>query len=82
MENQSQPILLALCQKQLALAVREDVLATCPTMDLVAVASKDEQLDVYRFNGQRAFGLKRHGDDKIDSFAWKFNGTLFFLDQT
>ncbi|EKG12239.1 hypothetical protein MPH_10646 [Macrophomina phaseolina MS6] len=44
-------------------------------MDLVAVVTQEETLDVYRFNGQRAFGLKRKSfESKVDSICWKFNG--------
>ncbi|KAJ9638240.1 hypothetical protein H2199_006927 [Coniosporium tulheliwenetii] len=43
-------------------------------MDLIAVVTKEEQLDVYRLSGQRAFGLKRKGQNTVDSICWKFNG--------
>lgn len=44
-------------------------------MDLVAVVNQDEQLNVYRFGGQRAFGLqRRQGSGKVISLCWKFNG--------
>lgn len=44
-------------------------------MDLVAVVNQDEQLNVYRFGGQRAFGLqRRQGSSKVISLCWKFNG--------
>jgi hypothetical protein len=44
-------------------------------MDLVAVGNQEEQLNVYRFGGQRAFGLqRRNGGSKVVSLGWKFNG--------
>lgn len=44
-------------------------------MDLIAVVTNEENLDVYRINGQKAFGLKRKGDDvTIDALQWEFNG--------
>ncbi|KAK8182382.1 anaphase-promoting complex, cyclosome, subunit 4-domain-containing protein [Phyllosticta citribraziliensis] len=43
-------------------------------MDLVAVVTKDENIDVYRLNGQRAFGLKRKMGSAVESICWKFNG--------
>jgi hypothetical protein len=48
-------------------------------MDLVAVVNQDEQLNVYRFGGQRAFGLqRRNATSKVISLCWKFNGTGHF----
>ncbi|KAJ4320944.1 hypothetical protein N0V94_003120 [Neodidymelliopsis sp. IMI 364377] len=44
-------------------------------MDLIAVVTTEENLDVYRINGQRAFGLKRKSEDvTIDAIQWEFNG--------
>ncbi|KAF2997899.1 hypothetical protein E8E13_004344 [Curvularia kusanoi] len=44
-------------------------------MDLIAVVTTEEHLDVYRINGQRAFGLKRKSEDLIiDAIKWEFNG--------
>ncbi|KAE8848716.1 hypothetical protein HRS9122_02732 [Pyrenophora teres f. teres] len=44
-------------------------------MDLVAVVTDEENLDVYRINGQRAFGLKRKSDDVgVVEIQWEFNG--------
>lgn len=46
----------------------------CPSMDLVAVASS-RQLDVFRFDGQRAFSRTRSDTHcMIDSVAWLANG--------
>jgi anaphase-promoting complex subunit 4 len=46
-------------------------------MDLVAVVTEDERVDVLRFNGQRAFGLQRKDDSvKVGSICWKYNGNL------
>ncbi|KAH8731637.1 anaphase-promoting complex, cyclosome, subunit 4-domain-containing protein [Phaeosphaeriaceae sp. PMI808] len=44
-------------------------------MDLIAVVTDEENLDVYRINGQRAFGLKRKSEDvSVDALQWEFNG--------
>ena len=44
-------------------------------MDLIAFVNNDDHLNVYRFGGQRAFGLTRkEGHGKIVSLKWKFNG--------
>ncbi|TKA68104.1 hypothetical protein B0A49_08709, partial [Cryomyces minteri] len=62
-------------EKTLPQPVHSNLLAYCPTMDLIAIVTEDEQLDVYRLNGQRAFGMKRKSPRlSIDSMCWKFNG--------
>lgn len=44
-------------------------------MDLIALVTDEENLDVYRINGQRAFGLKRKSEDvHVDAIRWEFNG--------
>ena len=44
-------------------------------MDLIAVVTTEENLDVYRMNGQRAFGLKRKSEGvTVDAVKWEFNG--------
>ncbi|PSN75426.1 hypothetical protein BS50DRAFT_628616 [Corynespora cassiicola Philippines] len=44
-------------------------------MDLIAVVTDEENLDVYRINGQKAFGLERKSeDDTVDEICWEFNG--------
>ncbi|KAF2423806.1 hypothetical protein EJ08DRAFT_700920 [Tothia fuscella] len=44
-------------------------------MDLVAVVDQNEQVNVYRFGGQRAFGLHRNIPGcGVVCLCWKFNG--------
>lgn len=44
-------------------------------MDLIAVVTDEENLDVYRLNGQLAFSLKRKSEDvTVDALQWEFNG--------
>ena len=44
-------------------------------MDLIAFVTDEENLDVYRINGQKAFGLKRKTlETTIDCLCWEFNG--------
>lgn len=69
------PSLMLHAEKALLTPVRPHLFACCPTMDLVAVVSQDAQLDVYRFNGQRAFGYQNaNADSVISSMCWKYNG--------
>ncbi|KAK3082084.1 hypothetical protein LTS18_005070 [Coniosporium uncinatum] len=49
-------------------------------MELVAVVTQDDNLDVYRFGGQRAFGVQRRKQNtKVRSLCWKFNGLYLAL---
>ena len=72
-------MLMLQAEKALQQPVRPHLISYCPTMDLVAVVTREEQLDVYRLNGQRAFGLKQKSvGSSIDAIRWKFNGTNLF----
>lgn len=74
------PSLLLHGEKTLASAVKTRLVSCCPTMDLVAVVCQDAHLDVYRFNGQRAFGFQpASAESVIKSICWKFNGTYIML---
>ncbi|TID17887.1 hypothetical protein E6O75_ATG10532 [Venturia nashicola] len=75
MDTSESPKLLLQAEKILPQPIHPHLIACCPTMDLVAVVNQDEQLNVYRFGGQRAFGLqRRQGSSKVISLCWKFNG--------
>ncbi|KAF1986422.1 hypothetical protein K402DRAFT_463704 [Aulographum hederae CBS 113979] len=64
-----------LAEKVLPHPIRPSLISICPTMELVAVVTEDEQVDVYRFGGQRAFSLpRRRLESTIRSLRWKFNG--------
>ena len=69
------PKLLQQAEKILLHPIYPTLIAYCPSMDLIAVVTDEENLDVYRINGQRAFGLKRKNDDvTVDALQWEFNG--------
>ncbi|KAJ4376578.1 hypothetical protein N0V86_006692 [Didymella sp. IMI 355093] len=75
MESSNAPALLQQAEKILLHPIHPHLIAYCPTMDLIAVVTTEENLDVYRINGQRAFGLKRKSEDvTIDTIQWEFNG--------
>ena len=68
-------MLSMVAEKVLPLEASPKTLAYCPTMDLVAVASVDDQINVYRLNGQKVFGvLRRQFEAKINAVIWKPNG--------
>ena len=69
--------LTLLAEKIAPKALKPDQVAYCPTMDLVAVATIDEQVQVFRLNGQKVFGVanKKPGC-KVSQLKWKPNGQL------
>jgi anaphase-promoting complex subunit 4 len=67
--------LLQQAEKILLHPIHPHLIAYCPTMDLIALVTDEENLDVYRINGQRAFGLKKKSEDvTVDALQWEFNG--------
>ncbi|KAF2194781.1 hypothetical protein K469DRAFT_744590 [Zopfia rhizophila CBS 207.26] len=74
-EHSTGPKLLQQAEKILLHPIRPHLISYCPTMDLIAVVTDEENLDVYRINGQRSFGIKRKNSRTgIDFICWKFNG--------
>ncbi|KAL9064521.1 MAG: hypothetical protein Q9161_008828 [Pseudevernia consocians] len=64
-----------LAEKLVQPAINPRHLAYCPTMDLIALASIDECIHVYRLNGQKVFGIaKRQSANKVNQIKWKPNG--------
>lgn len=84
------PLLSLVAEKSLPTKCKPNLLTYCPTMDLIAlVSAQDEQLSVYRLNGQRVFGGSFGGDayylldeeeeeerrnGEIRGVRWKNNG--------
>lgn len=71
-----EPAMLAvLGEKTLPQAVVPEQLAYCPTMDLIALATPEERVYVYRLNGQRVLGLGNKTQGlRIKRLRWKPNG--------
>lgn len=64
-----------LAEKVVQPAINSAHVAYCPTMDLVALATIDEQVQVYRLNGQKVFGIvSKQTSGQIDQLKWKPNG--------
>lgn len=64
-----------LAEKVVQPAINPTHVAYCPTMDLVALATTDEQVQVYRLNGQKVFGIvNKQNSGQIDQLKWKPNG--------
>lgn len=69
------PQLLQQSEKILLYSIHAHLISYCPTMDLIAVVTSEENLDVYRINGQRAFGLKRKSENvNVLAVSWQWNG--------
>ncbi|OKL64108.1 hypothetical protein UA08_01046 [Talaromyces atroroseus] len=80
---QSLPQLLAVAEKTLPAKCKDGLLAYCPTMDLVALASENEQVHVFRLNGQQVLEADLAGDPYLDEvkgevrgIRWKNDGRL------
>ena len=55
--------------------IKPDQVAFCPMMDLVALTTIDEQVHVYRLNGQRVFGfVNKKAGRKVSQIRWKADG--------
>lgn len=53
------------------------LLAYCPSMELLALGSKDQQVLIYRLNGQRVYGATQKGTAlTVDRISWKPNGAF------
>lgn len=64
-----------LAEKVMQPAVNPDHLSYCPTMDLVALATIDEQVHVNRLNGQKVFGVSnKRAPSGVKHIKWKPNG--------
>ena len=71
------PVLLQLAEKLLSRPVKADLLAYCPTMDLLALTTTEEQVYVYRLNGQRVIGAASKKQTlTVKKIHWKPNGAV------
>ncbi|KAL2818395.1 anaphase-promoting complex component Cut20/Apc4 [Aspergillus granulosus] len=79
------PQLTPVGEKSLPAKCKADMLTYCPTMDLIALVTEDDELRVFRLNGQNVFGGSFKGDPYLDeddgggeilALKWKNNGRL------
>ncbi|MCJ1390336.1 hypothetical protein MMC18_003195 [Xylographa bjoerkii] len=69
-----------LAEKLVHQPIKIDNLVYCPTMDLIALVTIDEQIHVYRLNGQRVFGASNKKPDCIvRQLRWKPNGQILAI---
>ncbi|EEQ89710.2 hypothetical protein RJZ56_004714 [Blastomyces dermatitidis] len=82
MDSPHLPQLASVAEKTLTSKCKPGSMAYCPTMDLVAVTSVDERVDVFRLNGQRVFGGvygeggRGRGGGEVRRIKWKGSGHL------
>ncbi|MCJ1284818.1 hypothetical protein MMC26_004155 [Xylographa opegraphella] len=78
--DDSQLSLNLLADKVVHQPIKLDTLVYCPTMDLIALATFDEQVHVYRLNGQRVFGISNKKPDcSVRQLRWKPNGQIIAI---
>lgn len=66
--------LLQLAEKVLNHPIKDGLIAYCPSMDLLAVVTTDEQAHIHRLNGQKVVSVPpRRGCSPVD-LCWKPNG--------
>lgn len=84
------PQLTPVGEKSLPAKCKPRALAYCPSMDLIALATEDDELRVFRLNGQRVFGGcfrgdpylgEREEDGEVRAVVWKGNGEFVFVSQ-
>ena len=62
-------------EKTLHHAADPHLLAYCPSMELLALGSQDQQVLIYRLNGQKVYGATQKGTAlTVDRISWKPNG--------
>lgn len=75
MTEDAAAMLTMLAHKMVHPAVNPRYLAYCPTMDLIALATVDQKVHVYRLNGQNVFGVtSKQPGVKVNQIKWKPNG--------
>lgn len=80
----AQSSLISVAEKKLAAKCRPHTFTYCPTMDLVALATEDDQVHVFRLNGERVFGgsygnlAADRATAAVRALTWKENGEFFF----
>lgn len=68
---------MPLAEKVVQLAISPSSVAYCPTMDLIALATIDEHVQVYRLNGQKVWEVQsKQPSAKVVHIEWKPNGEI------
>ncbi|KAL8656732.1 MAG: hypothetical protein Q9210_000073 [Variospora velana] len=74
-EEKGAASLKMLAEKALQTPINPNHMRYCPSMDLLALTTTDDQIHVFRTKGQRVFGVSRKvSAGKIVKLAWKPDG--------
>ena len=69
-------VLQSVGEKALHQTADPDLITYCPSMDLVALVTSDQQVFIYRLNGQRVYGAtQKTGILRVERIQWKPNGS-------
>ena len=64
-----------LTEQSLHQTIIPGLVSYCPSMDLIALGTIDNQVQIFRLNGQEVYkSNQRKSDIKVQSLAWKPNG--------
>jgi len=75
MDSGRSKTMLLIVTKNTTQDIQPQFVRCCPTMDLIAIVTRDERVEVFRLSGQRAFAVQRKAKDvRIESICWKYNG--------
>ncbi|PQE12926.1 anaphase-promoting complex component Cut20 Apc4 protein [Rutstroemia sp. NJR-2017a BBW] len=67
-------------EKTLHQTIDPALISYCPSMDLVALGSTDQQVLIYRLNGQRVYGAAQKINTlQVQQISWKPNGQLLAI---
>ena len=59
-------------------AINSRHLAYCPTMDMIALGTIDEKVNVYRLNGQKIFSVStKQLNVRVNCVKWKPDGEFW-----
>jgi len=62
-------------EQNLSQAIIPGLVSYCPSMDLIALGTIDNQVQIYRLNGQEVYkSNQKNNTIKIQSLAWKPSG--------
>ena len=53
----------------------------CPSMDLIALATKDQGVYIFRLNGERVCGISQQSKHRVERIQWKQDGIILSRDQ-
>lgn len=75
MDEQEGASLPLMAEKTMQTPINPKQFAFCPSMNLLALATTDEQVHVFRSNGQRIFGMTRDESARsVTCMQWKPDG--------